>query len=366
VLSAVICLIRFLGTKRWYYYFAHLFLFLLALLTKEAAVVMIVLGLYYLHFIAKEKMFSFNARVFVAGWLAVAVPWFLLRQAVLANNPLKLTAVEAGRSLLRNLPVIIQSLGKILFPFNLSVMPTIRDTSFLYGAVALFLLGLAWFLTRSKRYGFVFFGLLWSFLFILPPFIIDFSLVPTHLESRMYLPLIGVLLVLLELEPIRGLQLMKRSVLIYFVLLLAVFSLTTFIYSGNFADRIVFWTNAAQTSPHSPLAHRNLGAMYYLDGQLDKAEPEYQKALELNPVEPMAHNNLGLIYLGRGGLKEAEAEFVKELEINPCYDNALFNLGLLYAREGRFKKARVLWEKTLQVNPGYNDARSYLRLIHGK
>ncbi|MDD5593916.1 MAG: tetratricopeptide repeat protein, partial [Candidatus Margulisbacteria bacterium] len=364
-LSSFIGFVRFIETKRWPYYWGHLVLFFLALLTKEAAIVLVPLVFFYLHFIAREKLFSFNGRLFAAGWLAAVVPWFLLRQAVL-TNPLKMTVEETGKSLLQNLPVAVQYLGKIFLPFNLSVLPTIRDTSFVYGILSLCLLGLGWLLTKHKRHNFIFFGLFWSLLFVLPSLIINFSVIPTHLENRMYLPIIGVLLVLLEIEPVKNLNLRKRGALVYCTLLLAVLSSITLIYSGSFADRISFWQNAVRTSPHSPLAHRNLGAMYFLEGSPDKAEPEYRAALDLNPAEPMAHNNLGLIYMDQGKLSAAEIEFISELKVNPLYDNALFNLGLLYARQGRIGQAKDLWEKTLEVNPQYVDAQKYLRLIHDR
>jgi Tfp pilus assembly protein PilF len=104
--------------------------------------------------------------------------------------------------------------------------------------------------------------------------------------------------------------------------------------------------------------------MYYLDGNLDKAEPEYKKALKLNPYEPMAHNNLGLIYMRKNRLREAEQEFIKELKINPFYDNAYFNYGLLCARQGRLKEAEAQWKKTLEINPEHADALYHLAVYY--
>ena len=52
-------------------------------------------------------------------------------------------------------------------------------------------------------------------------------------------------------------------------------------YSDRFANRMVFWKSAVQSSPQSALAHRNLGAMYYLDNDFNKAETEFKKALKI-------------------------------------------------------------------------------------
>ena len=83
----------------------------------------------------------------------------------------------------------------------------------------------------------------------------------------------------------------------------------------NFKDNISFWSFAVLKSPNSPMTHRNLGAMLYFDGQLEKAEKQYNRALDLNPLEPMAHNNLGVIYRDNGNFDMAEAEFLAELEL---------------------------------------------------
>src|SRR5680860_1165704 len=53
----------------------------------------------------------------------------------------------------------------------------------------------------------------------------------------------------------------------------------------------------------------------YFDGQLEKAEKQYNQALDLNPLEPMAHNNLGVIYRDYGNFDMAEDEFLAELEL---------------------------------------------------
>lgn len=107
------------------------------------------------------------------------------------------------------------------------------------------------------------------------------------------------------------------------------FSILTFFHIDKFKDRISFWQSAVSTSPCHSLAHRNLGAMDYLDGKLDEAQKEFEKALEINYEEPMTYGNLGLIYLDRGDFDKAESEFNLEMEFNYLYDKALFNLGLL-------------------------------------
>ena len=152
------------------------------------------------------------------------------------------------------------------------------------------------------------------------------------LEHRLYLPFVGLLIILSQIKFLQEINYKKTisySYVPFIVILVFVFFLSAN-HLPNFRNRLSFWQSAVVSSPSSPMAHRNLGAMLYFDGRTDEAITQYQLALEDNAYEPMAHNNIGLIYMERGNLEEAELEFKKELEINPGYDKALANLeGLL-------------------------------------
>jgi tetratricopeptide (TPR) repeat protein len=166
-------------------------------------------------------------------------------------------------------------------------------------------------------------------------------------------PIIGGFIIFLETDVIKKIDLNKKSTLIIVGSFILMFSIITMVYNRNYANRLSFWKNAVQNSPHFPMAHRNLGAMEYLDGDMDNAEKEYKIALGLNPEEQMAHNNLGLIYFHKNKLVEAENEYGKELEINPYYDNAYFNLGIVHWRQEKFEEAKSNWKRTLEINYNY-------------
>ena len=131
------------------------------------------------------------------------------------------------------------------------------------------------------------------------------------------------------------------------------FSLKNLNHQQNFKNRLAFWQNAAQNSPHSPLAHRNLGVMYYFEKRNDEAIKQYKESLVLNPTEPMAHNNMGVILMNQNKLDEAEKEFLAELKINPYYDNAMSNLALIYYKQNKKEEAVKLWQEVIKINPGF-------------
>ena len=337
-----------------------LLFFGLALFTKESAICLVPVMLFYLIFIYKEEKLSLQKFYFFFWSLIPLALWAILRHFALSGSPL-LSPIGMVESIFFNSPAVIQLMGKIFFPFNLSVLPIIQDTTFIYGIISIILLAIMFFFAKNKRWNFILFGFLWFFAFLLPSFIRpNTALVADFIEHRLYVPIIGIFIVLLEMSFIQKIDLKKKTTLFIAGSIIILFSVITIIHSQNFANRLAFWNNAVQNSPHYPLAHRNLGAMEYLDGNIDTAEKEFKKALELNPTEQMAHNNLGLVYAKKGQLQEAENEYKKEIEVNPYYDDVYFNLGLLYWNEKKYEDAKTNWGKTLSLNPNYVDAYSAL------
>ena len=334
--------------------------FALALFTKETAAIMILVCLAYALLLAPRSPSRVLAAA--AGWLVVLLGWYWLRSLAL-ENPLRMTLAEMARSIWLNLPALLQNFGKILLPFNLSVLPTLHDTTFSYGLIAAPAGLLAVLLAKQKRWRHIAFGLCWFALFLLPSLILHSTTVADFiLEHRTYLPMAGLLLVFLETDLTKGGRGLRGAAWSAAVLL--AFSAVTWRHIANFRDRLSFWRNAARTSPHLPLAHRNLGAMYYLDGLIEPAEAEYKIAIALNPMEPMVHSNLGLIYMNKNMPAEAEREMRSEIAVNPGYENGYFNLGLLCYRTGRAEEAAALWKRTLELNPEHADANADLAVYY--
>ena len=332
---------------------AHALCFALALFTKETAAAAIGVFLVYAFLLRKERDRGALAACAV-GWAAVLFAYCALRREALVD-PLRLSVVETAHSLALNLPWLLQSAGKILLPVNLAVLATIGDTGLFYGSAAALAVLAALAATPRKRWRNILFGLSWFVLFSLPSMALrSTKTADIALEHRSYLPIIGFLIVMMETAAARDRR--GRAALVSAGLILAVFSAATWRRLDVFKDRLTFWQSAVRTSPHLPWAHVNLGTVYYMDGDLDRAAAEFSSASALNPREPMVHNDAGLIFLREGRIPEAEREFKAELAINPDFDNALFNLGQIYFHTGRPDQAEAFWKRTLEVNPDYASA----------
>jgi protein O-mannosyl-transferase len=211
------------------------------------------------------------------------------------------------------------------------------------------------------------FGLFWFLVFLVPSFIRPNAEYPADfIEHRIYVPMIGLLLIAPQVEFIKKLDFRKAPSWLITGLAVYVLSLINIQHLDVFSSRIAFWENASVNSPSHPLAHKNLGAMYYLDSRFDLAEKEYLKALDLYPQEKMAHNNLGLLYMMRGEYQKAQEEYKKELAINPTDENALFNWGRLCYKAGNKKDAETLWRKALEANPDDIEAMKLLYALYSE
>jgi hypothetical protein len=367
VLASFIFLIDFVATGKRILILISTVFFSLALFTKESAIVLPMLGIGYLWI--RNRLDKNTFLEFGSGWLIAILLWLSLRIPAM-TNPLPMSLHAGISSFLENVPGTLQLLGKVFFPFNLSVFPIQQDTMFLWGYLASALIaGLLLFQVKTRQtsrhtYLMLLFGFVWFLAFLWPSFMKFDPGTPDFIEHRLYLPIIGLLILLAESHVGRYLNEMNRKIFIPLSLgLLLVLSGITFMYENAFFDKISFWKDATVNSPHSSFAQKNLGAMYFLDQNYSLAELHSKNALALNPEEPMAHNNLGLIYANLGQNQDAKKEYMLELATNPFYDNAHYNLGLLYYRMGDLKSARTEWEYTLKINPSYYDAYQALQAL---
>lgn len=80
---------------------------------------------------------------------------------------------------------------------------------------------------------------------------------------------------------------------------------------ASFGEAIRDFDTAAALEPENPDVFYQLGQLYYLTGELEKAKENFTKALELNPGNVYAHIQLACISYKNGGIKEADDKFTE-------------------------------------------------------
>ncbi len=355
ILASFLAFLRYIRNNRPADLTVHLFLFLLALLTKENAVVLPFLLILFARTVTSgpwKKLILPGT-----GWGILLLFWFILRRHALAPGPGESLSGQEF-SLIANLPALLPYLGKLIFPVHLSVLPVIADMklAIMAGIPAFAMLVFLVVFSGQKRWALCVSGGAWFLAFLVPTLISFAGHTMNFSEHRSYLPLMGLIMGVLACLPDFREDRRTRLVLFAGAGLVILSALLTWKHSSNFRDRFAFWKNAVQTSPSYAFTHNNLGGMYFMEGDLVNAEKCFRQAIRINPREPMANSNMGLVCAYTKRLADAEKYYLEEIRVNPGYDHVHYNLGLVYINQTRTAEAIEEWEQTLQMNPGHRDA----------
>lgn len=365
VLAAFIFFLQFIEKRGVGNYILHLTFFAFAVFVKESAVMLAALSFIYIFLVRKERTFSFKSKALLIGYAFVITAWHILRKRVISGS-VEMNVFDMAGYFVTYFPAVIQFIGKAVFPVNLSVFPIMEDTSYIYGLITVILVILGISISKGSRSALISFAALWIILFLAPSFIRPHaSIVNDVLQHRFYTSMFGFIIIFMEMDFIKE-KYKEKIFLSAAGIVIAIFFMIAFRHSDEFKDRLTFWNNAVKTSPRSPFAHLALGNMYYMDGDIDRAEAEFGKALDLDPRTVRGHYYLGLIYMKKGLLKKAEAEFKKEIVMYPYCDQGYLALGVIYHRQGNFKDAEALWERTLSINQRNADAMRNLAIYYSQ
>ncbi|HEY8087736.1 MAG TPA: hypothetical protein VIF09_07825 [Polyangiaceae bacterium] len=295
----------------------HLALFALALMAKETAVALPLVWLV-------ERAGGWRAWR-APGWRVGA--WTVLVALRVAVHPSVPHATL--RDVASNVPLFAASLGQLVFPVRPSALAVIEDLPLWPGLVVAAGVALVtWRSSRVRRRVVVFGALVFAATFA-PALLVPGTLV---LGSRLYLPMVGVLLVATELA--RALAPERKTLLAFGGVGLLALGALTAAFEGSFHDEGAFAREAVGGSPRSPLAHVCLGQARQRARDDDGALAEYRAALALGPAE-VAHNDIAVILMRRAEWPEAERELRAELALNPSFAAAYHNLSVVLRREGR-------------------------------
>jgi tetratricopeptide (TPR) repeat protein len=122
-------------------------------------------------------------------------------------------------------------------------------------------------------------------------------------------------------------------------------------------------TKAIEINDQVPLFHANLGEMYRLKENLDKAIEHGEKAVVLDPGMASAHSNLGIAYYDKEDIDKARVCHEKALSIDNNLAPSLNNLGSISRKAEDAEKAMEYYHKAIAANPGYLEPMNNLGLV---
>jgi tetratricopeptide (TPR) repeat protein len=382
--------------------------FFLALLAREAAVVLILL------LVLVERMRPTehetcppwrDSAVRCAPYLAVLAAYVAWRAAVVglaahvstapAQVPLHLRVCTMGQVIVEYLALLLvpldQHMERLVHPAASCLEASVLGATVLMGAI---FAGTAACRRRARP---VALGVAWFFIALLPVS----NLVPLSTfmaEHWLYVPSMGLFLIAgwgaSQLADRGWAQPVVTGVLIA----VAAYGGLTMRRNLDWRDGRTLYQATLRLAPHSARAWTNLGHAYQEAGDLDRAREAYERALRLSPaaadvVQNLGgteategrpenalaayeralmmdtsladpHNNLGNIYREQGKHEEAEREFREALRLDPAHAAARSNLGLTLQAVGRADEAEQSFIEALRIDPDSASAHNNLGNVH--
>lgn len=355
-----ISLIAFLKSnlrKRFYLLILTSLCFLFSLLTKENSLVVIILILFYLLLINREKV-SFQSLIILSVSLLIPILIYsILRLNASATTPDLERLTMDGADYLKG---FINYTGKVLLPFNLSVITLLEDVDLLYGIYSLLIIILLSSKGIIDKKVFLF-GWIWFALFLVSG-MTGLTGFTNFLDHHLYVSMFGLIIALGQMRLIEQLK-MKFQMMIL-TSIIAVFVYLNINHSKNFENPLVFYKSAVDSAPNSFFTHRGLANVYHRLNQYDLAEKHYYISLNLNPESFETMMNLGLNFKKQGMIDSAEVYLLSSAKLNPKNYRLNNNLGNLYLQLNDFKKAEFFLKKSIQQNDQYFEAFNNLGVLY--
>jgi protein O-mannosyl-transferase len=366
-LLSFITFLEYLSKKKTVYLILHTIAFLLAVFSKETAVIIPVFILSYLYFVKKEKFILKNINSFLAVWFVCLTTFLLFRQSVIKISHSSL--IFGITPFFKNLPVIPTSFFKFFIPYNLSTMPVFDTTGIIGGGILLVVLVIMAFKFMRKEWRIVLWGIGWFLAFTIPPmffrpYFAKFGY--EYFEYRAYLPIIGILIIAGFLINKFSAGIPSRKMIIISIPIILVYSMIALIHLQDFSGPVAFFTSAIKTNPNNAMAFAEIASTYFYKGNKEKAMQEVDNSIKACPTYPIPYYNKGLMY---GMSKDhSKAEYFLSIalkydtvsqDINLLKGDTYDNLSLEKINLGKFNEAKILLKKALRIYPDnsklYND-----------
>lgn len=333
-------------------------LLLASMLSKETGILFAVLTGIYLLLFQKRKTAAFSL------WALFSIGTYLFMRFALANIPFNkyeiapIARISFGERLTNIPKIIVYYLQTLLFPHNLApnqhwIITSINFKDFyLPLIISVLFLGLIFFPAfwlrqrKDKNFRLYLFFFIW-FLFSLAIHLQIFPLDVTVSGRWFYLPMVGLLGML-------GVGFhFKRMFVIAVLIAAALLSLRTIDRTFDWRNGLSLYSRDIKVSKDNFNLENNLGVELFRIGNYEEAERRFENSVKLAPHWWTNWNNLGAIEEHQGELDKAEESYKKAVD-NGGYYLAYENLASLYLfKQKDIQKAREFSETSLKVLP-YN------------
>ncbi len=340
--------------------------FVLALLSKEQAMMLPPLATVYEHFYRPDRHTTTPvqkaSRYGVLWLLALAYVLFRIRFLGALAPVTQISTMTWWQVMLSAAALTGQYVFKLLWPARLCAFYVFEKTTCLAQPRALAgvatlaaLAGLLAYLSRRKAVAC--FGLLWFAATLAPVLNARWMAANVFAERYLYLPSVGFCWlagwagVLLWERAALHPPALRSAVAVVAACVALACALRIVVRDQDWSNDIRLYTRTLKQSPHAYHILNNLGTIYWDQGELDQAAEQWRRALQLAPHNVIILNNLGLYYAKQKQYDRAIQTFRRAMLLKPIYTAPHLNLGSTYQKVGRTNDAILQLRAAAALSP---------------
>ncbi|MBI3314816.1 MAG: tetratricopeptide repeat protein [Candidatus Omnitrophica bacterium] len=360
-------------------YYLGLLMLPLGIMSKETGFVLAALVPFTDFLLLNSGPFSKRlSRTLARCWpfLTIAVVYVILRATALnfsnsfnfynADNAF---TTNMGLRLLTFFKAMSQYAGFLFFPHDPRVERQLPWAQSLFEPDVLFggslVAGMLWAGLRFwQKKPLVSYGVGWFFITIAPASNVLVPINAVLYEHFLYLPMIGVLLIVVDAVMEWGRRKnLGPTLLKVLMLVLVVFIGMNLRRNLDWRTSIIFYEKLIKTAPNSYRVINNLGMEYANKGIHDKAETIYLKAIALDPKNPVAYHNIAGTYRDTGRTALALENFKRAIALDPRFIFSYRALAQLYFQSGDLEEAKKYLQVVARWDPEDQNVQQALRMI---
>lgn len=384
-----------IDAKYWLIAIGSIFSMILAILSRETAILMpLLIMIFYIAFLSKENFLMAMKKAFIktlSYWTVSGLYWFLRLTVLNFQNTLNFYSeindytghlsyrlYTFGHALVEYFKLIFVPVG-LHMERDLAIKTSIFQWP-VWLAVPIILL-IIWagiFFYRKEKtknyqltisnFNIWFFGWAWFFAALGPVS----GIIPINAvmyEHWLYLPLVGFFtLIGFYLSWLFEFLKLKKLSVVYYPLIIAVVIYFSFFGVASakrnlaWGDPLKFYQDILKYNPNTVRIMNNIGNLYSLKGNDDEAIRAYERAIASPNGRSFAqpYYNLGNIYRDRKDIKTAVIKYQEAIKADPSFPFSYQNLAAIFASRGDLKQAAEMLEKVKALRP--QEPRVYYNL----
>ena len=327
----------------------HFILFVLALLTKESAILLPFLLLAADWLVHRDKQPLPYVKL-VVGWTVLIVLWLRMRGAYATDPNFQWELLDKMQLILATLEAFTVYIGKYFLPFNLGIMPYPQDQTLIFGMIAIVVLALLLWRCGVRNWLVVGFGVIWVGGTLLLPTVSGALGTTTggDMEHRMYLGTLGMILILTQLKLPETIS--EKLVPQVAVGVAVSFAILSLVRMPVYRTQLSFADSAVQTSPGTYFTYLIRGRVHRREGRREEALGDFEKAVSLSKGSASIYLSMGLLHTEMKQLDKAMDVYTRGIQadarqqgdhivhsLNGC--RLALNRGSLHFQAGDYDKA---------------------------